>query len=110
MTVSVRSGAHLGQRYGERGSLAFDLERLDELRFHDHTERGAPSRGPGRRAGRGRYRCRTGRVPGGGVGVLGAGWGRAVRRRGPGPRPRGRRPSGEAVDSVTVVSGRRGCR
>lgn len=29
---------------GERGSLAFDLERLNELQFHDHTEP-APSSG-----------------------------------------------------------------
>ncbi|WP_329125486.1 Gfo/Idh/MocA family protein [Streptomyces sp. NBC_01465] len=36
--ASGRKNALLVELNGERGSLAFDLERLNELSFHDHTE------------------------------------------------------------------------
>jgi predicted dehydrogenase len=38
--ASGRKNALLLELNGERGSLAFDLERLNELSFHDHTEPG----------------------------------------------------------------------
>ncbi|MFI7007758.1 Gfo/Idh/MocA family protein [Streptomyces sp. NPDC050145] len=38
--ASGRKNALKVELNGERGSLAFDLERLNELHFHDHTEPG----------------------------------------------------------------------
>ncbi|WP_046503618.1 Gfo/Idh/MocA family protein [Streptomyces odonnellii] len=43
MAAGRKNALHL-EINGERGSLAFDLERLNELSFHDHTEP-APSSG-----------------------------------------------------------------
>ncbi len=37
-TAAGRKNALSIELNGERGSLAFDLERLNELSFHDHTE------------------------------------------------------------------------
>ncbi|MFI5755068.1 Gfo/Idh/MocA family protein [Streptomyces sp. NPDC051569] len=43
MAAGRKNALHL-EINGERGSLAFDLERLNELQYHDHTEP-APSSG-----------------------------------------------------------------